>query len=125
MKTWEIIKELTENPGKKFHVKDNKHLIVNIKATGAIDFRNVSQNRDYNPSIEWEWEEIKEPMTFMDAVQTGRYIKSVDPIITKASSGYDFYEGYQSLSDFLYRLGNDFSSKEIRCILFDAEFYVE
>lgn len=70
MKTWQMIKELTENPCKRFKNFDNEHLRAWVEfSTGSIKFENTSQMCKINPSTEWEWEEVKEPVTWQEAFE--------------------------------------------------------
>jgi len=59
MKTWEMIKELTENPGKKF--KDKRGRIAYVD-TGEIICKPLLD-------IDEEWELIVKPVDFMTAIK--------------------------------------------------------
>lgn len=127
MKTWEMIKELTENPNKKFTydraTKGSYATVVhgNVVWQGKEQKEQVvaiSVNKD-------DWEEIKNPVSFMEAVKSGQPLRVDDPIVNKTHDYYDFYMDYQYINDLLWRLSNDFSHEDIRCILTDGEFYIE
>ena len=98
MKTWEMIKELTENPSKEFtrksdglHIKTNKYGEL-IWDSGYQFLR-----------LHHDWEEIKKPVDFMTAFQAFRKMKTIsvkcdgmeDAVFLGKSNGHAiFHEEY-------------------------------
>lgn len=127
MKTWEMIKELTENPNKKFYVVGSKHLIARVEfQTNKIEVVNASMKPTHvevNPSVDWDWEEVKEPVSFMEAMKivrkTGKKINAEHHLIPRRRTGYMYLD---VLLDFL---GRKFSDITLATILLDAKFYIE
>ena len=68
MKTWEMIKELTENPKKKFRLKGNN--VVLEVVDGEIDLTDIDW-----VLLDDEWEEVKEPVDFMTAIKSRKFVK--------------------------------------------------
>lgn len=64
MKTWEMIKELTENPEKEFTRKsDGLHIKTN-------EYGDLVWDSGYQfLRLHHDWEEVKKPVDFMDAVK--------------------------------------------------------
>lgn len=98
MKTWKMIKELAENPSKRFKsnlynkellalIKNNKLYIQNEK---GVEMTNIDMSR--------EWEEVKQPVDFMTAVKSGKkvrvehkYIKDLcNEIYSREDCAYDY-----------------------------------
>lgn len=86
MKLWEVIKELTEDPTKKFERKDRyKHWVIGTDVVGGAisgetyyfmldcdgedsygDAGNFTGNLANN---EDDWQEVKQPVTWQEAIQ--------------------------------------------------------
>ena len=72
LKTWEMIKELTENPNKEFVRKvDGLHIKTN--EDGELIWDNGYQFMRLNH----EWEEIKKPVDFMTAIQSEKPMQEI------------------------------------------------
>lgn len=84
-KTWEMIKELTENPSKRF--RDGLgDIVTTSKKTQRIvweisedipresDFIMFNYAKNYD-NLHIEWEEVPESVDFMTAVNSGKQIK--------------------------------------------------
>lgn len=74
MKTWQMIKELTENPGKKFISKVNTDLEATANPfTDYIKIRNIKTDVDIvrlsMSVLNGEWEEVKEPVIWQEAFE--------------------------------------------------------
>ena len=85
MKTWEMVKELTENKNKTFNSKDYRGYKVEVSFAISYEYENIEYNGvilakyfssgDEEPLIindfwiKSEWEEVKEPVTFVEACQ--------------------------------------------------------
>lgn len=73
METWEMIKELTENPNKKFISKIDSSR-PEEKRVAYIDGRVVVfENHNGHIFINDEWEEIKQPVSFLEAMDEINY----------------------------------------------------
>lgn len=70
MKTWEMIKELTENPDKRFKIKNGKATVgISDSRLQWLDDEDVEAEFVLTELIlhDMEWEEVKEPVDFMTA----------------------------------------------------------
>lgn len=77
MKTWEMIKELTEHPEKKFRCLESErwcfeHLVESVVWNGnnAIAFKGDDGDYDLfsiRGTLDWNWEEVIEPVDFLTA----------------------------------------------------------
>lgn len=77
MKTWEMIKELTENPKKKFELIGDGS-IVSLKL-GFIVWESNLQSPKMNTFDEWE--EVKQPVSFMEAMKAFEEGKKIHAIV--------------------------------------------
>ena len=115
MKTWQMIKELTENPGKKFkRVGDQLEVSVDIDdsllwKSGCSPF-----------NINHVWEEVKEPISFMEVVKSGKGFTVRHELIQRKS---DFEN--LDLCDFTLELADIFYPEQIQEILLEGKFYIE
>lgn len=88
MKTWEMIKELTENPEKKFKNKTNK--VIAVLPDADLYF----PDEDYNYlSIDDEWEEVKQPVSWQEALEAWANGAAVKCEINDGSGFTLFYKG--------------------------------
>ena len=68
MKTWEMVKELTENPEKKFYNK-NESEAGNVYSDGvAIRWEDTAEPVKLILMDKRDWREVKEPVSFIGAV---------------------------------------------------------
>ena len=111
MKTWEMIKELTEDPNKEFvrkidgmHIKTNKHGEL-IWDSGHQFIR-----------LEQQWEELKTPVDFITAVKSGKNIS-----VRFSGANYSA----MSLPNLFYELQQDYSDNVIRKIILKGEWYIQ
>lgn len=129
METWEMIKELTEHPKKKF-----KSTLIGISLIAYADNSEIITVKNYNNgqirstwNINRQWEEMKEPVNFMEAVESGKKIsvehKLIDDLL-KEDERYCFTIS-QRLNDFLWNLDDTFSTEEIAELLLEGDFYIE
>ena len=92
MKTWEMIKELTENPGKKFTYNGGRTYL--IMEDGMIVWKGEHQRGQefaigYVDKRERDWEEVKTPVTFMEAFEALRdYEKNIYCILNGKKHSY-------------------------------------
>jgi len=64
MKTWQMIKELTENP-KKVFMRDYDELVVKVdKTTETLSWESGHERL----CIDDEWEEVKQPVSWQEAL---------------------------------------------------------
>lgn len=111
MKTWEMIKEITENPEKEFiRKKDGLHIKTN--KDGELIWENGYQFMRLNH----EWEEVKKPVDFMTAVECGKNIGV-------QYSGTCYRE--MGLADLFYELQQDYSDNGIRKIILKGKWYIQ
>ena len=116
MKTWEMIKELTENPEKEFVQKNNKKFHVFMTVDGEV-FYGIDGDGQTKPLVldNWlkqEWEEVKEPVDFKEAINSGKCIKP-------ATWDTDYWD----LSLLMHAL-SDYDDEDIREII-NGEWYIE
>ena len=100
MKLWEVLKELDENPNKRFKsVNYNQEEIIISMGTGCYDlpFRVLDSNRD--------WQEIKQPVTWQEAIEAwanGGKVKCIlhgESFIYDSSQWKNMYSGDGYLCD--------------------------
>lgn len=120
MKTWQMIKELTENPNKKFRLKGEENIVYtdNIFEDGKIELKDVDFITIYD-----EWEEVKEPVTFMEVLQ------SKSPKVRVEHSRldhkeYDFVNNYYLFDKIIRILASEFSYN-LKDILLNGKWYIE
>ena len=121
MKTWQMIKELTENPSKRFtYDAATKGSYITIEG-GRPVWRGKGQcGQRLIVFIDDEWEEVKQPVNFMEAVASGKRIR-VEHELTNNDAEL---KKTSLLDDFLGKL-NSYLSSEIKEILTNGEFYTE
>lgn len=116
MKTWQMIKELTENPEKEF-------IRVGDPLKISVDYLNYLRWKPGHDHInlEHEWKEVKQPVTFMEAVESRKCIKVEHELI---KSLY-YYEDYQRIDFLMLELADDFTGSEFAEILENGKWYIE
>lgn len=116
MKTWEMIKELTEHPEKKFkrsEWKDDNHI--------ETDFFGRVINEDREPPAIYvgdDWEEIIEPVDFMTAVKSGKRVRVEHSV-------YDTPSNYKSLDLTLVQIAHGRGPDTVRDIILNVKWYIE
>lgn len=68
-----------------------------------------------------EWEEVKEPVSFLEAVKASK----VGKIVTADLEGYKVSTSYSSIDSLLITLGSRFESFDLVDLLKDTKFYIE
>lgn len=118
MKTWEMIKELGENPEKEFKREDG--LVVST----SIDDTLMWESGYTHLNIHDEWEEVKEPVSFMEAIVSGKKVSVKCAIET--------YEGKGKLREIYYRRPNEmlrtlagYGDTVARDIILNGDWYIE
>lgn len=120
MKTWEVIKVLTDDPSKKFERVGDK---VKFKLSSKIDAGQVighyleGLNTSYESiRLDDDWELVREPVDFMTAVKelkNGKTIESHSPF------GKRRYKPFQDVLEDQH--GTSVSSHEI----LEGKWYIE
>lgn len=116
MKSWEMIRELSENPKKKFKRK-----------TDGLEIRSMCGRFNWEPGYTFlgvadEWEEIKESVSFLDVVRAGTkgYLISVKHE-GMAISYQDWY-----FKPLMMELGKELESEEeLLELIKNGEWYIE
>lgn len=84
MKTWEVVKALSENPKAKFtRASDGRKFETNatkISDGETVDYyvSGIANGGSECIALNDEWELVRQPVDFMTAVNSGKSIKSVD-----------------------------------------------
>ena len=119
MKTWEMIKELTENPEKKFKRK-----------TDGLEIRNICGRFNWEPGYTFlgvndEWEEVKEPVDFMEAVKSGKRITLKTNVYVGDKKRGNLLGIYNRTIKELLTFISEYNEPTIREIITNGEFYIE
>ena len=121
MKTWEMIKELTENPEKKF--KEKSFGQVEMFKGYLVQSSNMDIIVINKDILEKEWEEVKEPVSFIDVLRSGKKVmikhQDIDGELSYMS------ETYNDIDDVMYNISNYFTAEGVREILLNGEWYIE
>ena len=72
-----------------------------------------------NDFFKAEWEEVEKPVSFIEAIGSGKKIKAIHEFAKK-----DGCDRYMTLSNLLLELSL-YSSYDIRDIILNGEFYIE
>lgn len=116
MKTWEMIKELTENPTKEFMNKGDESAYVVVERNMIVWRGKDQSGQMMTVDIDEEWEEVKKPVSFMEAVASGKRIRYPDLFED---------EEYLKLDDVLAVLGSNYYPVEVKNIILNGKFYIE
>lgn len=111
-KTWEMLKELTENPNKEFErVSDGFYI-------KAHEHEEVFWSNGYGDNkLTDTWVEIvKKPVDFITAVESGK-------AISVRYSGYRYQKA--NLDELLYLLTLDHDSSLVRSFILYGTWYIE
>ena len=130
MITWEMIKELTENPEKEFisyELGDGRDVLKTKSICGVIRFFNEEDRWHevlIGVDLEREWEEVKEPVDFMTAITSGKKVSVKCAIET--------YEGKGKLREIYYRQPNEmlralagYGDEAAIDIILNGKWYIE
>ena len=127
MKTWEMIKELTENPDKRFKIKNGKATVgISDSRLQWLDDEDVEVEFVFTEFIlhDTEWEEVKEPVDFIEVLKR---IKDSDGDIRLMLIN-DLYEveiKNKTFDKVLYHLSIDYLDTDIADILLNGKWYIE
>lgn len=115
MKTWEMIKELTENPSKKFkrtkdgvEFKTSQKIVDSIKVGTYVEEAINYRSRDC-VLLEDDWTEVKQSVSLLEALQAWANGETITCELNGLHATYNPKEG-SNLVDFS---GRGLSSKEI------------
>lgn len=113
--TWEMLKELTENPHKEFEKVSNgvsSGLYARVNEHGRLFW-----GEDYNfLNLSDTWEAVKKPVDFITAVDSGKAV-SVE------YSGYKYEK--MNLAELLRKLGFEHNSLVVRLFILYGTWYIE
>jgi len=119
MKTWQMIKELTENPNKRFRSltdssRREERKIAKSDGKVLIHINDGSRLAVY---LNEEWEEVKQPVSFMEAVGSGKRVQLVyEPFGNQI---------YRDLGDLLFNLSKECKTDIARDIIINGKFHIE
>lgn len=113
MKTWEMIEELAKNPDKSFK-----------RLSDGLEVRNTHGRFNWESGhaflgVEDEWDEAKEPITFIEAVRSKKEIKVEHYLIIGC-----ILDHYMPLSTFLYELSCCYTNDQVRDIILNGKYYI-
>lgn len=120
MKTWEMMKELTESPDKTFKRADGLTVHANYgKLSWESGFRHLGLND--------EWEEAEVSVTFIEAVASGKQIKVKHDYLKDVFriEDLDSFNMYMELNILLEYLVGIFKPRELAEIILNGKWYVE
>lgn len=118
--TWEMIKEITENPNKKFgpiHLKDKDDVAEMHDGCLIWGWSMEPVELSYTV-LNYTWTEIKEPVSFMDAVKAFDEERKDIYCIHNNTKAFYKRKPYKGLKD---QCGNPVASYEI----LEGEWYIE
>ena len=125
MKTWEMIKNLSENPNKKFisnYTKDNYYIAeVNNEILSIVDSYN--NKPIILISLKREWEEVKKPVSFMDILIQAK--KDNAKLFTIKNPAHDVNFIKQPLYFILSYLSTTYTDDLLADILLNSVWYIE
>lgn len=127
MKTWEMIKELTENPEKKFKVKNAEGTVgITDKRLQWIDGTYIDSNEDLiiNEIVlhDLEWEEVKEPVSFIEALKSCKRVSVEHPNLFDMPV---IYKKNASIATVINYIFESYSDALVREIILNGKWYIE
>lgn len=129
MKTLEMLGELIKNPTKRF--KSNYLDGIEVGELEAyiesnrLFFKRADEKHISGISLNRTWEEVKEPLTFMEILSEISNCNSEDVKRVQIKSEFLGDMPYMYLNDLLGHLSKRFGSKLISNILINSEWYIE
>jgi hypothetical protein len=115
MKTWEMIKALTENP--KLSFINSRNTRISIDNDGYVLIFGIKDRINENLDINAEWELIQEPVDFTTAIKAFKEGKKIYVIY-----GVDFKHTYINKIGELYDERNDSITYEE---ILNGKWYIE
>lgn len=115
MRTFEMVKELTYNPEKKFKRKSDGQVVFieNNKLSWEPGIRSIG--------IYDEWEGVKEPVTFIEVVKAAKEGKTVGVKHDKIEVEYAKWE----LGDLLSDINHYFDTEDLAEIILGGKWYID
>ena len=128
MKTWEMIKELTENPKKEFVLKNDRRVNVFMTVGGEVCYEVdgcdiVKLLKLDGWLLKQEWEEVKKPVGFMDVLKQAK--KDNAKLFTIKNPEHDVNFTKQPLYFILSYLSSTCTDDLLADILLNSEWYIE
>jgi len=114
MKTWQMIKELTENPHKEF-VRELDGLHIKTNKDGELIWDNGYQFIRLGHT----WKEVKKAVDFMTALNSRKFVK-VEHDLIKPN-----YIKYERLDLLMLKLAESFTNADFTEIIEDGKWYIE
>src|SRR5699024_5674038 len=117
----------TENPKKKFEsTKYGNRFIASINGLDTFIVENCTNGKVQTSwNINREWKEAKEPVTFMEAVESGKKVRVEHPFIIEPYELEQFSNHYRYFTELLEILGTEWDIAAVRSILLEGKFYIE
>ncbi|WP_353097710.1 hypothetical protein [Tissierella praeacuta] len=130
MKTWEMIKELSENPEKKFKAINNNYpndenSIITSVGNGDIVFEKANTGILAVISLGTVYEEVKEPVSFIEAVKA---LNSGKTIYVKHGEEFEYTEMFSpagSQTDWGYAMKQQQGYAIDTGLILYGEWYIE
>lgn len=125
MKAWEMIKELTENPEKKFITPSGSIPGAYVSSRdGKVVWEGQGQyGQELIVNLDDEWEELKEPVSFMELLQE---VKMDHNLTFRYESFPEINFSFKGkLYKFLCQIGSEFASVDVARLLTEGRFYIE
>lgn len=119
-KTWEVYKMLTENPNLKFKDQAGYYLVIEDDFFTLKDVDNYEVDYVAN-GINDIWTLVQEPLSFMEAVESGKKIKANHGLL----KGSVLSSCYNPINVFMSRVANLYNKEDVKKILTESEFYIE
>lgn len=120
--------------GKTFEFDDMKIKVVNTFGNLSNEWGLMESSSKYGNHIFYnsskkqideifkaEWVEVRQAVSFMEAVESGRKLK----VEHESIGGGEYFKKFDFLDDLIYELADIFSSNEIRQIILNGKWYVE
>lgn len=133
MKTWEMVRELMENPYKEFISGRGIGLMKAYTEGNVLIFKYNDPGMDDVIGIDFtrRWQEVKEPVSFIEAVESGKNVRVrhdiINDLVLEENDFFrEYYNKYVPISILLHNIANYFiSDEEIRDIILNGEWYIE
>ena len=120
MKTWEMIKEITENPEKKFKEKSFGQVEIfegELVWSSNMDIVIISE-----VVLGMEWEEVKEPVDFMEALKSCKRVSVEHPNLFDMPA---IYKKNASIATVINYIFESYSDALVREIILNGKWYIE
>lgn len=116
MKTWEMIKELTENPEKIFRNQNGER--ISVLSGNELYFDDGYKNIYLCD----EWEEVKEPVDFMEALKSCKRVSVEHPNLFDMPV---IYKKNASIATVINYIFESYSDALVREIILNGKWYIE